>query len=645
MATNESQLGKEYEVAEEKQKHITSTVNYDEKNSHDSDIASLSGSDGFEDEDYDINDPRNWSTKYTDEHNPNGLRRPSKKEAATLRRILGRADYSVYLLCAAELAERASYYSVSGILSNFIEYPLPEGSTTGAPKLHSSSQTAGALDMGLSASSALTLLLTFLAYVVPLYGGFVADTQLGKFKSIWIGVFSGFIAHILLVIAGIPKVIAEGHAIVPTALGIITLAIGTGFIKPNLLPLLMDQYPEKTDVIKVLPSGESVIIDRQKSLERMALVFYWAINIGAFFQLATSYIERRIGFWFAFFIPIIVYLFLPVIFFVLQKKLVKEHPQGSVLTNTFKILRVSYRGNWIKRMREGTFWEYASPAKMAERGQIYYKTKTQSPITWNEQWVLDIKQTFNSCKIFIYFPIYNICDSGLGSVETSQAGSLTTKGVPNDLFGNFNPLTIIILIPILDYIIYPTLRRYKIDFKPSYRIAFGFLLAAASQAAGAIIQRRIYNTSACGDYATTCKTPSPISAWVDVTVYILSAASECFANVTAYELAYTRSPPHMKGLVMALFLFTSAISAAIGEAITPVMNDPHLVWVFGSFAIIGTASAILFFFHFRNLDKEMEYEREVRERFEQIDAHRYPDAVVNEANLEAVTSIKTAVGK
>ena len=160
--------------------------------------------------------------------------------------------------------------------------------------------------MGVPTATAITYTLTFVAYLVPLYAGYVADSKIGKFRAIWIGVICGFFAHILLVIAAIPAVIEGGNAIVPTAFGIITLAFGTGFIKPNLLPLLMDQYPEESDVVKLLPSGEKVIVDRQKSLERMVLVFYWSVNLGALFPIPSVYIEQRIGFWFAFFIPIII---------------------------------------------------------------------------------------------------------------------------------------------------------------------------------------------------------------------------------------------------------------------------------------------------------------------------------------------------
>lgn len=594
---------------------------------------------------YDYDDPTNYFTDYTDEFNPRGLRKPTQHEAQTLRRVLGRASYASYLICLTELAERASYYSVQGLLANFIMRPLPAGSTTGAPLSKTSSESAGALNMGTRTLSAFTNLLTFLAYVIPLYGGYISDIRIGKLKALWIGVAAGFVAHLLFIIAGIPSVIASGKAIAPTALGIITLAIGTGFIKPNLLPLLMDQYPYKVDVVKVLPSGEKVIMDREKTLERMTLVFYWAINIGAFFQLATSYCARRVGFWLAFFVPMIMYLFLPIVLFLLQKRLVVERPSGSVLTNSWRVFKVTFSGNFIKRWYQGTLWEYAKPSAMISRGRQWYNTKKQTPISWDEQWVLDIRKTVDSCKIFLFFPMFNLTDGGIGNVENAQAGSMVLDGIPNDLFNNFNPLTIIVLIPILDYVIYPFLRKRRIEFRPVWRITFGFALSAGLQIAGAVIQHFIYKTSPCGNRATTCDSVSKVNGWFEVILYILGAAGECFSNVTAYELAYTRSPPQMKGLVMALFLFTSAISAAISEALTAVLVDPLLVGTFAGTAIAGYLFTIAFAWFFRDLHKIMERERVENEKLAKATVEQAHGGVENKEDLVPVTSIKSVVGK
>jgi POT family proton-dependent oligopeptide transporter len=46
---------------------------------------------------------------------------------------------------------------------------------------------AGALGLGSVDASALVNLFTFLAYVIPIFGGIVADTKWGRFKTICVG--------------------------------------------------------------------------------------------------------------------------------------------------------------------------------------------------------------------------------------------------------------------------------------------------------------------------------------------------------------------------------------------------------------------------------------------------------------------------
>jgi dipeptide/tripeptide permease len=147
--------------------------------------------------------------------------------------------------------------------------------------------------------------------------------------------------------------------------------------------------------------------------------------------------------------------------------------------------------------------------------------------------------------VFLYFPIYNLNDGGIGSVATSQGGAMTSNGVPNDLLNNFNPLVIIVFIPFLSHVLYPALRHRNINFGRVSRITTGFCFAIASGVVGSLVQWRIYKTSPCGFQATNCSTAdgtvSPISLWWQLPIYGLGGISECFANVTAYELAYARA--------------------------------------------------------------------------------------------------------
>lgn len=74
--------------------------------------------------------------------------KPTEEELKTLRRVAGNIPTVAYLLCLVEFCERASYYGVTGVTSNFVNRPLPEGGNGyGAPP-RGTQETGGALNMG-----------------------------------------------------------------------------------------------------------------------------------------------------------------------------------------------------------------------------------------------------------------------------------------------------------------------------------------------------------------------------------------------------------------------------------------------------------------------------------------------------------------
>jgi hypothetical protein len=60
----------------------------------------------------------------------------------------------------------------------------------------------------------------------------------------------------------------------------------------------------------------------------------------------------------------------------------------------------------------------------------------------------------------------------------------------------------------------------------------------------------------------------------------------------------------MKALVMALFLFTNAISYALGEILTPAIVDPHLIWVWAGPAIALAVQTVIFHFRYRKFNDD-----------------------------------------
>lgn len=169
-------------------------------------------------------------------HGPNGEVYPTKEEIATLRRVCGQIPWTIYTLGLIECAERFAYYGTTAVFVNFIQQPLPPGSTTGAG---GTDEQAGALDKGQRASTALVLFNNFWSYIMPMVGGYLADTYWGRFKTIMWAIVVATFGHIILVISALPQVIENPNgALGCFVVGLIFFGIGVGWFKCNISPLV-----------------------------------------------------------------------------------------------------------------------------------------------------------------------------------------------------------------------------------------------------------------------------------------------------------------------------------------------------------------------------------------------------------------------
>ncbi len=217
--------------------------------------------------------------------------------------------------------------------------------------------------------------------------------------------------------------------------------------------------------------------------------------------------------------------------------------------------------------------------------------------------------------MFCFFPLQSINDNGLGSAAGALSTMLTTNGVPNDVISNFNSLSIIAMAPVLNYGLYPLLRKYKIHYGPVARITTGLMMSTCSGIAYTVLNYYAYKLGPCGKFGSsaTCvdadgvSRVSSISIWWMAIPFAIGGISELFVNVPAYGIAYARAPANMRSLVSAINLFMSAIAYALGLVFAGLIKDPYLTWDFGGPAIVGFVTAIIFWFVYQDLDNE-EYE-------------------------------------
>jgi len=523
---------------------------------------------------------------------------PTPEELATLRRVSDHIPPKAYTIACVELLERFSYYGTSAVFVNFISKPNPGTSTGKALNPSSDQAQPGALGRGQQASTGLTTFNQFWNYCTPLLGAYIADTYLGRYKAICIGILCAIMGHVILVASAAPSVIAKpNNALGAFAIGIVVMGFGTGFFKPNISPLVAEQIPKEKMYIKTLKSGERVIVDPAVTISRVYNWFYLFINIGALIgQITMVYAERYVGFYLAFLLPTALYCAAPVIMVLCRNMYKRTPPEGSVLGPATKLLWTATKGRWhlnpvatYKHMHDGTFWDSVKPSKA--------QGSKPSWMTFDDAWVDEVSRGWKACSVFLWYPLYWLCYNQINNNLISQASAMALHGVPNDILQNLDPFALIILIPIFDLFIYPALRKVGIRFTPIKKIACGFYLGSASMIWAAVLQAYIYKYNDEGK-------PNSINVWAQTGSYVLIAISEIFASIVSLEYGFSKAPKNMRSLVAAFALFMTSISAALGEAFVSLSEDPRLVWNYGVFAVLSFIGGTCFWLQYRHLDQQ-----------------------------------------
>jgi POT family proton-dependent oligopeptide transporter len=150
-----------------------------------------------------------------------------------------------------------------------------------------------------------------------LFGAYIADSYLGRYKAICYALGIAILGHGILVISALPPVIVHPQdSLVAFLIGLIIMGIGSGSFKPNISPLIAEQLPVTKMTIRTLPSGERVIVDPAVTASRVYHYFYLFINIGALTgQITVVYVEKYVGYWLSFVLPTILLSLCPLILY------------------------------------------------------------------------------------------------------------------------------------------------------------------------------------------------------------------------------------------------------------------------------------------------------------------------------------------
>lgn len=458
----------------------------------------------------------------------------------------------VFHILMTQMGERLAYYS---IVSGLVLYCTSN------------------LGMGQAAASLVIQVFIGFVYLIPVFGGFLADSYLGRYKTIFIfNIFS--VIGLLLVPAsavnfsrlGLPGFNTTERRRILFMAGLGLAGLGMGGIKANISPFGAEQVESR---------GPGAV----RSFFNW---FYWIINVGALIAYTGSaYIDQEVSFIWGFSIPAISMTLASLVFILGHSKYKKTPPAGSVLTRAFGICRESAtraKPQPNPQLPGGSEKKFLAGSKKSFGG------------SYDDHLVDGVRSVVKVIPFCFLAVMYWATHAQMSNTFYAQGERMDlriSKGmkVPAPALNASNTICIIILIPIFDKVIYPFFERIGRPLTYLKRIGIGMVLAGFGVAVAGVIEiyRKRILFSEHGSHIQVLAgenfTASNMPVFAQIPQFILIGTSEIFASVTFLEFAYNQAPVAMQGLLTGLFFTACGVGNWVAAAILSIVeaatiNDP-----------------------------------------------------------------------
>ncbi|XP_053419873.1 solute carrier family 15 member 1 isoform X1 [Nycticebus coucang] len=371
---------------------------------------------------------------------------------------------SIFFIVVNEFCERFSYYGMRAILilyfTNF---------------------------MGWNDNLSTAIYHTFVAlcYLTPILGALIADSWLGKFKTIVSLSIVYTIGQAVISISSINDLTDHNHDGTPDSLtthaalsmiGLALIALGTGGIKPCVSAFGGDQFEE----------------GQEKQRNRFFSIFYLAINAGSLLSTIITPMLRvqqcgihsqQSCYPLAFGVPAAL-MAVSLIVFVMGSSMYKKYqPQGNVMAKVVKCIGFAIKNRFRHRSKR-------FPKR--EHWLDWAKEK------YDERLISQIKMVTRVMFLYIPLPMFWALFDQQGSRWTLQATTMNGKigaiEIQPDQMQTVNAILIVIMVPIFDGVLYPLIAKCGLNFSSLKRMTVGMFLAAMAFVAAALVQLEIDKT-------------------------------------------------------------------------------------------------------------------------------------------------------
>ncbi|NXH75929.1 S15A1 protein, partial [Hydrobates tethys] len=371
---------------------------------------------------------------------------------------------SIFFIVINEFCERFSYYGMRAVLVLYFKYFLQWDDNLSTAIYH-----------------------TFVAlcYLTPILGALIADSWLGKFKTIVSLSIVYTIGQAVMAVSSISDLTDHSRDGSPdnvslhialSMVGLILIALGTGGIKPCVSAFGGDQFED----------------DQEKQRTRFFSIFYLSINAGSLLSTIITPILRaqECGIYskqrcypLAFGVPAALMAVALVVFVFGSGMYKKVKPQGNVMIQVSKCIGFAIKNRFRHRSKE-------FPKR--EHWLDWASEK------YDKRLIAQTKMVLKVLFLYIPLPMFWALFDQQGSRWTLQAttmdGNFVAIQIQPDQMQTVNPILIIIMVPIVDAVVYPLIKKCKINFTPLRKITVGMFLASLAFVAAALLQVQIDKT-------------------------------------------------------------------------------------------------------------------------------------------------------
>ncbi|NXF39994.1 S15A1 protein, partial [Nyctibius bracteatus] len=371
---------------------------------------------------------------------------------------------SIFFIVINEFCERFSYYGMRAVLVLYFKYFLQWDDNLSTAIYH-----------------------TFVAlcYLTPILGALIADSWLGKFKTIVSLSVVYTIGQAIMAVSSINDLTDRNRDGSPdnvsvhialSMIGLILIALGTGGIKPCVSAFGGDQFEE----------------DQEKQRTRFFSIFYLSINAGSLLSTIITPILRaqecgihskQRCYPLAFGVPAALMAVALVVFVIGSRMYKKVQPQGNIMIQVSKCIGFAIKNRFRHRSKE-------FPKR--EHWLDWASEK------YDKRLIAQTKMVLKVLFLYIPLPMFWALFDQQGSRWTLQAttmdGNFGALKIQPDQMQTVNPILIVIMVPVVDAVVYPLIKKCKINFTPLRKITVGMFLASLAFVAAALLQVQIDKT-------------------------------------------------------------------------------------------------------------------------------------------------------